>query len=227
MKKAELLFLLVLMSVFVCSCSESEEEQSEFANWKENNEEYFHAIYEKATAAQKAADGQWKTLLKWSLDNSSLPEDYVVVKVISESGQTVSPLYTDSVCLHVKGSLMPTAYHANGYVFLNTYFGGKEEQEVGTPLFMQAMGDVRGWIPLTSVSARTDSYPLVVDGLATALQHMHVGDRWLIYIPYQLGFGLRNVPEWGVPAYSTLVLDVTLLRIIKPAAPHRLVKKSI
>ena len=138
----------------------------------------------------------------------------------SESGQTVSPLYTDSVCLHVKGSLMPTAYHANGYVFLNTYFGEKEEQEVGTPLYMQVKGDVRGWISLTSVSARADAYPLVVDGLATALQHMHVGDRWLVYIPYQLGFGLRNVPEWGVPAYSTLVFDVTLLRIIKPAAPH-------
>ena len=115
---------------------------------------------------------------------------------------------------------MPTAYHSNGYVFLNTYFGEKEEQEVGTPLYMQVKGDVRGWIPLTSVSAKTDAYPLVVDGLATALQHMHVGDRWLIYIPYQLGFGLRNVPEWGVPAYSTLVLDVTLLRIIKPAAPQ-------
>ena len=204
MKKTELLFLLALMSVIVCSCSESEEEESEFADWKEKNEEYFHAIYEKATTEQSVADGQWKTFLKWSLDSSSLPEDHVVVKVTSESGQTVSPLYTDSVCLQVKGSLMPTAYHSNGYVFLNTYFGEKEEQEVGTPLYMQ----------------RADAYPLVVDGLATALQHMHVGDRWLIYIPYQLGFGLRNVPEWGVPAYSTLVFDVTLLRIIKPAAPH-------
>ena len=134
MKQTELLFLLALMSVFVCSCSESEEDQSEYANWKEKNEEYFHAIYEKATTEQSVADGQWKTFLKWSLDSSSLPEDHVVVKVTSESGQTVSPLYTDSVCLHVKGSLMPTAYHANGYVFLNTYFGEKEEQEVGTQI---------------------------------------------------------------------------------------------
>ena len=168
-KKVTLLGLFVAMCFF--SCSESEEDQSEYANWKEKNEEYFHAIYEKATTEQSVADGQWKTFLKWSLDSSSLPEDHVVVKVTSESGQTASPLYTDSVCLQVK-------------------------------------------------SARTDAYPLVVDGLATALQHMHVGDRWLIYIPYQLGFGLRNVPEWGVPAYSTLVFDVTLLRIIKPAAPH-------
>ena len=224
-KKVTLLGLFVAMCFF--SCSESEEDQSEYANWKEKNEEYFHAIYEKATTEQSVADGQWKTFLKWSLDSSSLPEDHIVVKVMNESGRTESPLYTDSVCLQVKGSLMPTAYHSNGYVFLNTYFGEKEEQEVGTPLYMQVKGDVRGWIPLTSVSERTDAYPLVVDGLATALQHMHVGDRWLVYIPYQLGFGLRNVPEWGVPAYSTLVFDVTLLRIIKPAAPHRLVKKSI
>ena len=227
MKKTELLFLLALMSVFVCSCSESEEEESEFADWKEKNEEYFHAIYEKARAGQKAADGQWKTFLKWSLDSSSLPEDHIVVKVISESGQTVSPLYTDSVCLHVKGSLMPTAYHANGYVFLNTYFGEKEEQQVGTPLYMQANGNARGWIPLTSIDARADAYPIMLDGLATALLHMHVGDRWLIYIPYQLGFGLRNVAELGIPAYSTLILDVKLMRIYKPGAPkQRFIKKS-
>ena len=65
MKQTELLFLLALMSVFVCSCSESEEEQSEYANWKEKNEEYFHAIYEKATTEQSVADGQWKTFLKF------------------------------------------------------------------------------------------------------------------------------------------------------------------
>ena len=141
-KKVTLLGLFVAMCFI--SCSESEEDQSEFADWKERNEEYFHAIYEKATTEQSVADGQWKTFLKWSLDSSSLPEDHIVVKVMNESGRTESPLYTDSVCLHVKGSLMPTAYHANGYVFLNTYFGEKEEQEVGTPLYMQVKGDVRG-----------------------------------------------------------------------------------
>ena len=37
---------------------------------------------------------------------------------------------------------------------------------------------------------------------------MRAGDRWMIYIPYQLGYGAKNNNK--IPAYSTLVFDVTL-----------------
>ena len=29
----------------------------------------------------------------------------------------------------------------------------------------------------------------VIDGWQLALQQMHVGDKWVIYIPYELGYG--------------------------------------
>ena len=47
-----------------------------------------------------------------------------------------------------------------------------------------------------------------VDGFATALQHMRIGDRWLVYIPWQLGYG--EVAKDAIPAYSTLVFDLQL-----------------
>ena len=38
---------------------------------------------------------------------------------------------------------------------------------------------------------------------------MHIGDRWKVYIPYQLAYGKTN--NGTIPAYSTLVFDVTLV----------------
>lgn len=49
-----------------------------------------------------------------------------------------------------------------------------------------------------------------VKGFATALQYMHIGDRWRIYIPQQLGYKKSQTKD--VPAYSTLVFDVELVQ---------------
>ena len=51
----------------------------------------------------------------------------------------------------------------------------------------------------------------VIDGWQLALQQMHVGDRWIIYIPYELGYG--NKASGPIPAFSTLVFEVELLGI--------------
>lgn len=51
----------------------------------------------------------------------------------------------------------------------------------------------------------------VIDGWQQALQQMHVGDKWIVYIPYTLGYG--NRPSGPIPAFSTLVFEVELLGI--------------
>lgn len=51
----------------------------------------------------------------------------------------------------------------------------------------------------------------VIEGWQQALQKMHVGDKWIIYIPYSLGYG--NRPSGPIPAFSTLVFEVELLGI--------------
>lgn len=59
----------------------------------------------------------------------------------------------------------------------------------------------------------------VVDGFGTALQHMHPGDRWEIWIPWQLGYGStgnislnQSTRPW---AYSTLKFEVEVLEVVK------------
>lgn len=51
----------------------------------------------------------------------------------------------------------------------------------------------------------------VIDGWQLALQRMHAGDRWIIYIPYTMGYG--NRASGPIPAFSTLIFEVELLGI--------------
>ena len=51
----------------------------------------------------------------------------------------------------------------------------------------------------------------VIDGWQIALQQMHVGDKWIIYIPSEMGYGSKA--SGPIPGFSTLVFEVELLGI--------------
>ncbi|MFN3559788.1 MAG: FKBP-type peptidyl-prolyl cis-trans isomerase [Brevundimonas sp.] len=53
----------------------------------------------------------------------------------------------------------------------------------------------------------------VVSGWTEALQHMTVGDEWVIYLPADKGYGERASPE--IPANSVLVFRLKLLDIAR------------
>ena len=52
----------------------------------------------------------------------------------------------------------------------------------------------------------------LVQGWVIALQQMHVGDRWEIYLPAEMGYGQRSIP--GIPGGSTLVFDIELIDVL-------------
>lgn len=201
MKKA--IYLLVgIVTVLLTSCSESGDEANEFENWQNRNDVYFSSIYNEAKQASASGDASWKVIRSFSKDASTTNiADYIVVKVLNEGGGTESPLFTDSVSIHYRGYLMPSASydtkvaeypHNVGYSFDGTWTG-----DYRLPLMM----------PISTV------YTNFVNGFATALQNMHAGDRWLVYMPYQLSYG--ETEKTSIPAYSTLVFDITLSRFWK------------
>ena len=51
----------------------------------------------------------------------------------------------------------------------------------------------------------------LIPGWIIALQQMHVGDRWEVYIPASQGYGKMNQP--GIPGGSTLIFDIELTGI--------------
>ena len=58
----------------------------------------------------------------------------------------------------------------------------------------------------------------VVDGFGTALQHMHPGDRWEIWIPQQMGYGSVGSTSGTVTIlpYTTLIFDLEVVRVVEP-----------
>lgn len=52
----------------------------------------------------------------------------------------------------------------------------------------------------------------LIQGWIIALQQMHVGDRWEIYIPAEMGYGKFSQP--GIPGGSTLIFDIELIGIM-------------
>ena len=51
----------------------------------------------------------------------------------------------------------------------------------------------------------------LIQGWVIVMQHMHIGDRWEVYIPAEMGYGSFAQP--GIPAGSTLIFDIELIGI--------------
>ncbi len=86
----------------------------------------------------------------------------------------------------------------NGEVFDSSY----ERKE---PLTIQANRVIKGW--------------------TEALTMMPVGSKWILYIPQELGYGDREAGK--IPPFSTLIFEVELLGIDKPAsAPATAIQPS-
>ncbi|MBE6304472.1 MAG: FKBP-type peptidyl-prolyl cis-trans isomerase [Bacteroidales bacterium] len=51
----------------------------------------------------------------------------------------------------------------------------------------------------------------LISGWIIALQQMHVGDKWEIYLPAEQAYGKMNQP--GIPGGSTLIFEIELLGV--------------
>jgi FKBP-type peptidyl-prolyl cis-trans isomerase len=51
----------------------------------------------------------------------------------------------------------------------------------------------------------------LIDGWIVALQCMHIGDRWELYLSSEMAYGRTSQP--GIPGGSTLIFDIELLGI--------------
>lgn len=51
----------------------------------------------------------------------------------------------------------------------------------------------------------------LIEGWIIAMQEMHVGDQWEVYIPAEMGYGKYGQP--GIPGGSTLIFEIELLAI--------------
>ena len=180
-------FLPLFLFTFLplLSCSESEDEvTNEYANWQTRNEAYIADIAKKCQRVKVFTKDQ---------QAEGPVSDYVYYEVLEQGEGGESPYYSDTVRISYRGRLIPTTSYPEGFVFDQTYTGQFSWQTTGVS------------------TSLTNGF---VDGITTILQHMHRGDRWRVYIPYQLGY--NTTKKDNIPAYSTLIYDLALIDFTHP-----------
>lgn len=186
---------LLALCPLLTSCSEEDDTEEEFVDWQERNMAYFNNLYQTTKAKIDAGDTTWKIIPSWQLvdEAATLPTDYIIVHVLKEGTGSGCPIYTDKVRVHYQGRLLPSASYSGGYVF-DSSWTGTFDPETAKPFERNVSGLIDGWI--------------------TALEQMHIGDHWMVYIPYTLGYGTTGSPGTAtslrIPGYSTLIFDMTL-----------------
>lgn len=99
-------------------------------------------------------------------------------------------------------SAMPKAQDTFVAHYAGTLIDGKEfdnSYKRGEPLELPVGGVIPGWTQV--------------------LQLMHIGDKWKVYIPSDLGYGDRGAGA-DIPGGATLVFEMELLGIKHAAAPQ-------
>lgn len=183
-------FLLTVSLFGLASCSENSDTTEEYPDWQNTNETYFNSLYTATKQKIASGDTSWKIMKVWSKSDSIVgqPYDYIIVHVENAGTGSGCPIYTDSVRVHYLGRLLPSTSYPEGYVFQQSYYGTFNEKTSAPAKFaVSALGD----------------------GFSTAVQNMHIGDKWKVYIPYQLAYGTSG--STSIPGYSTLIFDIQLV----------------
>ena len=188
---------LIVSTLCLSSCKETEELDDRH-DWKERNLSYIDDLAARCNNNLSAQDAGLNSIFRLSsyrLNPATEKKntEWIYCQTLSEGDGTESPLYTDSVRINYRLRLMPTDNFPNGQILDQSYTTRDLEPDVNIPSSFVVSG--------------------LVDGVITALLHMHTGDRWIIYIPYTLGYGSSDVNK--VPAYSTLIFDINLVEFAK------------
>jgi FKBP-type peptidyl-prolyl cis-trans isomerase FklB len=194
--KKNLLWIFSLMgglSMAFTACDETTGEVDPYENWETRNQQYIDSIASVANANLGNEVGQWKRIHSYKFTEPLAGgdvNDYVYAQILQKGEGTVSPLFTDSVYTHYRGKLIPLITGTT-VTFDQSYTGDLD--------------------PSIAV-ATSFSVGAVITGWTTALQQMHAGDRWMLYIPSDLGYGTSG--STSIPSGSTLIFDLYLEKVV-------------
>lgn len=183
--KIQLPLIISLCALFVLASCEKSDEIDE--TWKNNNEAQFSAIAAKTTeyTAIKSASGKGSIM-------------YKVLKASETNGAT--PYFTDQV------KVLYTGWFKRDWSNEKDKYEDEKGNLINNKIIFEST-DYNNYLPSLFYVKNS------VDGFATALQHMRVGDKWEVWIPWRMGYGSSKTDY--IPAYTTLVFEIELVDIIK------------
>lgn len=222
MKRPFLLFLPFLLFVagaFV-ACEEVEE-AGKYDNWVPRNEAFIDSIKGETgnnivtslAEAEKMEIGKLYAIVVetggTSINGNLMPQ-YVYCKKLWKKDSGAYPVFTDKVSVFYYGTFI------TGDEFDGNFDGfGATDREIPLPLsepLSEESPESRWPTVFNSPSEFTVSG--LIPGWTWALQYMRVGERWMLYIPWQSGYGSSGNTSGTIPGYTSLIFDVYLEGIV-------------
>ena len=190
MSKKIYLFSLVLLALTFTACSETEE-TGRYDNWRARSEAVIDSIANVYAGQQNGSitvtDEKERLYPFTDLTNG---QTIYAKKRIPRDGvkDDDKPVYTSKVSAYYRMS------YFNGDV-VQQNFAGTEPDEFDVPSEFLLNEVISGW--------------------GYTLTEMAEGEFWTLYIPYQSGYGSGAGSDGSLQAYSALVYDVKLDKIVE------------
>ena len=198
-----LVALLIVVGMAFAACSETEE-TSVYDNWQSRNEAYIDSI--------AALVGNRYIIEQADADAMELGQIYAIESRQSSTNETKQYIYCKKLVANLDGEVPNySGWHSTVDAF---YYGTLITGDSFDGNF-EGYGAIDQEIPLPPVKVPTEfdsssqmSVTGVVSGWTWVLQYMHVGERWMMYIPWQSAYGSSG--NGSIPGYSALTFDMIL-----------------
>ena len=183
-------WMLVVMLFTLAACSDDDENEIVIDEaWKEINLAAFDARLQDA-----------KTDTSLFTINSESGNGQIICKILKKGEGTETIYYTSKVNCYYKGCFVT---NEDGEVVADRDSVLTQGEVFDSRL--RENGDDKVLFEVDDSGLR--------DGFATALQHMHEGDIWEVWVPYQLGYGISG--SGSIKPYTTLVFQVEVKEIVE------------
>ena len=221
MKKPFLLFLpflLFVVGAFV-ACEEVEE-AGKYDNWQPRNEAFIDSIKALtgdkilATTVEAADEMKVGELYAIPVLGGSYSSQYVYCKKLVENKVGERPNYSgyhSTISAYYYGTLI------TGEKFDGNFEGyGALDQTIPTlSLPENGQWPKEGRWPTAFDSPSTFTVTGVIAGWTWPLQYMRTGERWMLYIPWQSGYGSGGNSSGTILGYTTLTYDIILDSLVE------------
>jgi len=183
-------WMLVVMLFTLAACSDDDENEIVIDEaWKEINLAAFDARLQDA-----------KTDTSLFTINSESGNEQIICKILKKGEGTETIYYTSKVNCYYKGCFVT---NEDGEVVADRDSVLTQGEVFDSRL--RENGDDKVLFEVDDSGLR--------DGFATALQHMHEGDIWEVWMPYQLGYGVSGYDD--IKPYTTLVFQIEVTDIVE------------
>lgn len=208
-------FALLALPMLIVSCIDDDTnvvDYSKYYDWRDRNDSLFNTM--EGYLSDYGEEAYFANAIQ-SLSYPSFKTYYRVLKAANEDSlrainKWYSPYFTSTLKVHY------TLYDTESVLDLLPADGTSfNDPAVMDSIFFDSSIKADTLESMQVLFFEDFTCADVIDGWADVLQNMHIGDSWLIAVPWQLGYGQAGQSSGGIKPYSSLFFRIELCDITR------------